>query len=256
MRLLVDLGGSRIKWALSGAGDRPGPMSAGDWREHGLRALLDRHWRPLPRPEALLLASVRGAELLEPLEAWSLEHWGLWPLQVTTSAGALGVRNAYAQPERLGVDRWMALLAAHHHVRGAVCVVDAGTAVTIDVVAADGLHLGGLIAPGMQLMREALAFRTRARAVDDTGCRAALARGTEDAVSAGCALAAAALVERTLADTRQRLGADLACLLTGGDARALAALLGPGAHAEVLPDLVLRGLALLAPTLINRPESA
>lgn len=242
MRLLVDVGGSRLKWALA-RGRALEPMKALPWRERGLSATLDEAWSALAAPASVWVADVRGEEALAPLSAWTAQHWGLAPRRVAVAAQAAGVRNGYDHPGQLGVDRWLALVAAHALGRGAVCVVDAGTALTADALSAEGHHLGGVIAPGLELMREALGARTRASSLSDTGAREVFGRCTEDGISAGCALALAGLVERCLAEARGRLGPATRCILTGGAAPQLAPLLTE--TVEQVPDLVLRGLALV-----------
>lgn len=153
-----------------------------------------------------------------------------------------GVRVAYAEPRRLGVDRFLALLAAHARARRAWLVVGVGTALTIDLLDADGLHHGGRIAPSPTLMREALHARA-AQLPPHGGAYAEFADDTEAALASGCEGAALALVERSLSAAAARLGEPAALLLHGGGAQALRARL----PASVLaPDLVLEGLACWA----------
>ena len=159
-----------------------------------------------------------------------------------TSAAFAGVRIAYAQPGRFGVDRFLALLGARALGSDPWLVVGVGTALTIDLLAADGGHIGGRIAPSPDLMRAALHARATHLPVDG-GTYAEFAAETRDALASGCEGAAVALVERSLAQARQVLGTAATPLLHGGGAPAMAPHLG-GARVE--PALVLRGLAAWA----------
>jgi type III pantothenate kinase len=158
-----------------------------------------------------------------------------------TQAGCAGLRIAYADPSRLGVDRFLALLAARER-GGAALVVGVGTALTLDLVDADGRHHGGRIAPSPSLMREALHARTAALPAEG-GVRVEFAADTADALASGCDGAALALIADAMAAARTRLGADPALLLHGGGAAALQAGLP---DAVSMPGLVLQGLACWA----------
>jgi type III pantothenate kinase len=158
-----------------------------------------------------------------------------------TQASCAGVRIAYADPSKLGVDRFLALLGAHE--RGdAALVVGVGTALTIDLVDAGGQHHGGRIAPSPALMREALNARAPVLPVEG-GTRVAFAGDTADALASGCEGAALALITDSLAAARERLGIAPALLLHGGGAPDLQPAL-PGSIPA--PSLVLQGLACWA----------
>jgi type III pantothenate kinase len=158
-----------------------------------------------------------------------------------TQASCAGVRIAYADPSKLGVDRFLALLGAHER-GGAALVVGVGTALTIDLIDAGGQHHGGRIAPSPALMREALHARAPVLPRDG-GARVAFASDTADALASGCEGAALALVVDSLAAARERLGIAPALLLHGGGAAALQAALPDAVPA---PSLVLEGLACWA----------
>ena len=149
-KLLLDIGNSRIKWALSGAS--PGKVSAFAYGREQPDQIAQKLWGDMEKPTALTYASVAGAELTNGVIGWCEERWGLKSQGLVSSACCLGVKNAYEQPERLGVDRWVALIAAYHRVGGAVMVLDCGTAISLDAVTETGVHLGGVIFPGPELM--------------------------------------------------------------------------------------------------------
>jgi len=156
-----------------------------------------------------------------------------------TQSKAAGVRIAYADPQRLGVDRFLALLAAHARAAQPWLVVGVGTALTIDLLDADGRHHGGRIAPSPTLMREAL--HQRAPQLPASGGQATdFADDTNDALASGCEGAALALIIDSRARALQRLGITPRVLLHGGGAPTLAPGLPDAVQA---PALVLEGLA-------------
>lgn len=168
---------------------------------------------------------------------------------VETQRSAAGVRCGYRQPWRLGADRWAAIIGAHHYFAKPrdICVVDVGTAMTLDFVDRDGRHHGGSIVPAPATMVRTLLQGTSG--IDERAATAAsrdrsvFARGTRDAIVHGSGNAAAALVERFHEDARRALRRRPTVLLTGGGASDLAAYLR--LPHETVPDLVLRGLAAL-----------
>lgn len=250
MKLLIDLGNTRLKWATLTQDD----LRAGGVFAHGqepLETALRAEWSELRGIDAVLVASVVAPAREDELDAFVHARFGRHADFVRTPATALGVRNAYAEPARLGVDRFLALAALHAERERAQVLVSVGTALTIDALGADGRHHGGLILASPRLMREAVLGRT-AR-VDALGGRwKEMPDNTVDAVVAGSLYAALGAIERFVAVARQRLGAPPALVLTGGGGEELAPLLP---QAERAHDLVLRGLARWAaePGLGNRP---
>jgi type III pantothenate kinase len=167
-----------------------------------------------------------------------------------TQARCAGVRIAYAEPARLGVDRFLALLAAHER-GGSALVVGVGTALTLDLVDASGQHHGGRIAPSPSLMREALHARTAVLPIAG-GTRVDFASDTADALASGCEGAALALVADGIAAAHARLGIAPALLLHGGGAPALRSAFPSAVFA---PSLVLEGLACWAGLEHSRTET-
>lgn len=244
MILLVDIGNTALKWATcdGGAVQYGGRAS---WRLQDGGFVTPQEWQAMPAPHRVLVASVAGADTDHALAQWCQNLWDLQPEFVVPRRQAGGVENAYVDPRRLGVDRWAALLAAHHALPGPACIVDCGSAITIDVLAADGQHLGGLIVPGLALMAKALEDNTEIR-LDGEGEPDVrlLARDTAGAVSGGALYAAVAFIDRVVSDTTEALGVEPARVITGGDAPRLLPLLS--GHYHHLPDLVLQGLAVIA----------
>ena len=243
MKLLLDLGNSRLKWALQA---QPGSWlahGAVDWQQD-VTATLRLAWENLPPPAAVLGASVVDAAREAQLAAVVAERFGTEPFWLRTPASACGVRNAYAEPQRLGVDRFLAMVAAHAEGRAPCVLAGVGTALTLDALAADGRHLGGLIAPGPQLMQRSLLGATAQVRPQRPGQILELADNTADAVASGCWQAAAALIERFATRLAGELGAGASLILDGGDAATLLPLLS--LPAQLTRDGVLRGLAVWA----------
>lgn len=249
MIFVVDAGNSRVKWGTYRDGHvvDAGGAAHGASRAAALDALADA----LPRAAGrVVVANVGGAALGAELESALTARGARDITFAATRRVACGVRCAYAEPSRLGVDRWAALVGAHASGARACVVVDAGTTVTIDALAADGVHVGGLIVAGPELATEALSQRTARIArydVRDTrrpDAGALFGRDTGTAVAHGALLAAAATVDRAVSAAAGLLGPAPHVILTGGMAGTLADWLE--ARAELRPELVLEGLGRLA----------
>lgn len=245
MLLLIDIGNSRIKWS-SAAEDGPGDMVVADWPDGGLDAYANSHWRALAAPSRVIVSNVRGDDVATQLTGWARRTWQVAPEFIRPQKTACGIVNAYAEPEQMGADRWAALVAAHHLVQRDVCIVDCGTAMTVDTLGRDGQHLGGMIAPGIQLMRESLYRGTRrippAAAAGDGD--PVFGRDTASCVRQGTLNAAVAFVERAWFAMCAARGDDTECLITGGDAPLIAPYLTIPHRLQ--PDLVLHGLLRIA----------
>ena len=241
MILLADVGNSRVKWVTCERGEfsRRGQASH---NEESWVAMAESQWRDLPRPARVVIVSVAGLEACVGLTEWIGQRWGIVAEFVASTAAACGIRNSYVEPERMGADRWVAMIAARALTDRTCYVVDCGTAVTIDALAADGRHLGGVIIPGMRLMREALYRETR-RIPPETGEVRLFGQSTRDCVWGGAVYAVASAVdgitERMIADH----GAGLR-LLTGGDAETVLPHLQLEYRLE--PDLIFTGLQVIA----------
>lgn len=247
MTLLVDVGNTRIKWATLERGRLVNRGSA--VHRDAVDVALAAFGAALPPQPRVIAANVAGEGIANGLAALVAARPGASLDLVATSAERFGVRCAYSDPSRLGVDRWVAVLAAHHAARGAACVVNAGTAVTFDAVDASGAHLGGLIMPGAGLFAAALDRNTRN--IGPTAPAPAVVRGldllgrsTDAAVGHGAWLALAAALDRATATVARALGTTPVVYLTGGDAEALHGWLET--HVQLRADLVLEGLALFA----------
>lgn len=234
MILCIDAGNSRIKWGITAA-------AGGQWLARGavetaapsaLTAQLDAQ----PPVQRALACSVAGAKLEASL-AELLEGRGVSLNWLIPSTSAHGVVNGYRNPATLGADRWAALIGARGLHDGPAVVVMAGTATTVDLLDADGCFRGGLILPGFDLMRSALA-RNTAQLPLARGELVELPRSTEEAIVSGCLLAQAGAIERFFVHVAQ--DARCRCLLSGGGAAQLAGILDlPLLQVD---NLVLEGL--------------
>lgn len=235
MNLLIDMGNTRLKWG----GAKGGQIVAG---QSLINARINRQalmelWQGIPRPRRIAVSCVSANPLFELVQAVAFE---LWPdadmIRVKSQMQGFGVISAYPQPEKLGVDRWLSLIAVWQQYQSPACIVDCGTAITVDLIDADGRHQGGLICPGLTLMKKFLAQGTEALPYSETGHAFGLANCTEAAIYNGTLMAAIGLIEHVLA----KQPANLRLVLTGGDAELIAAKLEIATTVD--PDLVLRGL--------------
>lgn len=244
--MLLDVGNTTVRWAFT---DGHGLTGQGSFvhRGHEVSALADQAWAGREAPDVVAVANVAGPALQDAITCWTREHWNLMPLYIQVTAGAAGVTNAYPMPQQLGVDRWAAMVAAWHEFKSAILVIDCGSAITADVVDARGRHHGGLIAPGVGMMRDSLSQKTanidilppeEARAVN------LLSDGTEGAIRNGTIYMAAAMVDRVAADVTDRFGSGIRAVITGGDVPVIQPLLGCETIHD--PDLVLKGVAILS----------
>ncbi|MDY0012387.1 MAG: type III pantothenate kinase [Rhodocyclaceae bacterium] len=245
MRLLLDVGNTRLKWGL---------RTEGRWLSQGALDLADLEFlgevlAEAPTLESVAGVNVAGSEVARRIGV-ALGH-GLTPRWLGATAAAAGVENRYGTPERLGADRWAALVGAWGIQGGACLVVTAGTATTVDVLDGAGVFQGGVILPGFDLMRRSLARDTAGLPYAE-GRFQALPRDTANAIHTGCLLAQAGAVERMFQALADQPGA--VCLLNGGAAAILKPALG--LPLREVPNLVLEGVARLVEWQEGRPRDA
>ena len=236
MILAIDAGNSRVKW---------GWYDGNAWSSVATVSLIEfaassDHINPFSatheNPSRIIISNVAGEGAHQLLVNWT-SIFDAEPYWLKGSAQACGVKNGYERPEQLGPDRWAALIAARALEPGRAClVVNAGTATTMDVLSRDGEFLGGVIVPGVDLMRFVLHEHTGSLPLQP-GNFVATPRNTVDAIESGCRQAQAGAVERM----QRVLGGDGACLVSGGGGQALIERLDlPCRYVE---NLVLEGLA-------------
>lgn len=241
--LLIDIGNSRIKAGVL-RGDALQMLKPCEWRKTQAGDAWSEVLRGVSKPERIFVANVGGNAIATALHAWTERHWRVTPVFVKVQAECAGVRTSYERPAQLGVDRWLAAIAAWHRARGPCCVLDAGTALTVDVVTREGAHVGGLIAPGLNLMARSLTQGTAQLALDEVRSVDRFAASTPAAISLGCREAIAGLIGRVAARLAREHGEDFSWFVTGGEAAAVAEL--SSVPLQIAPELVLRGLAIAA----------
>jgi type III pantothenate kinase len=242
MILDIDIGNSRIKWRLA---DNGKSVAVGSQATSAVAA-----GEPFELPEVTAIDEVRVASVADraviaavQLQLEKSFSLALKMAEVTPSAGC--VTCGYEDPQTLGVDRWLAVVAAYQKFREALLVVDAGSAITMDLLAPQGEHLGGYIIPGLRLMRDALWRDTSdvKAAGGDWRDLQLPGKDSQQAVNRGCLLAAVAAVETLASQYPVRI------VVTGGDAQPLIEALS--IQVSHCPDLVLDGLSVSDITFVN-----
>jgi len=249
VNLLIDIGNSRIKWCLYNRVENEFGIEGAILHDKAeLPSLFSEHWGDLDKPDRVVISNVSGQQLAENVDAWVEKTWQIKTEYVKTEAFSHGVSNAYSDYQELGVDRWMAMIAAWQRFRqreNAVCVVDCGTATTIDGISASGQHLGGFIIPGYTTMQEMLVNNT----YDIELARKTLpsinfSSSTEECVNSGCYLATISIIDRVVTSMQGDFGKQVHCIITGGNAEIVIGHLAGTFEYE--PKLVLHGLAIIS----------
>lgn len=248
----VDIGNSRIKWGFWQK-DEFVLTGASDYRASTLASLLDESWQGLCQtylPERLSekqkiwISCVAGESIEQRLIKWLSEHCDVDPVFLRSSQALGEVKNAYPVPSQHGVDRWAALLGARFLYQSPVCILDCGTAVTVDLMDAQGNHLGGRIMPGLQMMQNSLLNETdglQARTGEIKGEYPVFADNTTDAIASGTLYMLNAGLIEVCENAKATLGASMKTIITGGLADQMLPLLKiPNLYHE--PHLVLYGL--------------
>jgi type III pantothenate kinase len=232
--LAIDCGNSLMKWGLH----RDGAWIKRDGVPLGAIVRLEPQWRDLGPVDRIVVSNVAGHAVGIEIDRL-LARWTIEPVRVVPGRSQCGVVNGYERPERLGADRWAALIGARALEPGPCVVVDAGTATTIDMLSADGHFTGGVILPGVGLMKRALALHAAQLPLAE-GRLVAEPKNTEDAIETGCLLAQAGAIERLYG----RMGSGARCLISGGNAPRIASALR--IEARLVDNLVLEGLLKIA----------
>src|ERR1700750_1690274 len=219
MILVIDVGNTRLKWAWltsTGLSDQQAVVHRDAKPGLWTTALFEGG----QRPTRVLVSNVAGPSMAKILARMTKKTFKLDVEFVTAQPEFQGRKSGYLDPSLLGADRWLALIGAWTKARGALCVVDAGTAVKVDSVDANGQHLGGLIAPGIHMMREALMNKTsdiaKAAASSTPSLAGILANNTVGAVSRGAVFALAGMADRAAEIIGPSTGASPRLVITRG----------------------------------------
>jgi type III pantothenate kinase len=244
MWLLLDAGNTRLKWRLS---DGRRLLDGGNVPigEGAFDAQLHAAFRKHITIERVIATNVAGDVVGSAIEVLASDSFGCTVEVLLPSGEFRGLKNGYTNPASLGADRWAAMIGARELVSGAICIVDCGTAITLDWIDASGVHLGGMIIPGRRLMTECLIASThQIRVPDSSEVLEGRLLGTDTAscVAAGTFGCVAGMVERTVQNVGN--GAEVTCLIAGGDAVAF------GAHLTIphrlVDDLTFHGMLAFA----------
>ncbi|HEX7892037.1 MAG TPA: type III pantothenate kinase [Ramlibacter sp.] len=249
--LAVDIGNTRLKWALYPHA-APGalPVASGAEFLENIDKLADGEWAGLVAPGRLLGCCVAGDAGKRRVEEQMEELWIVPAHWVVSSAAEAGVINGYDHPTRLGADRWVAMIGARHRMLAQgpdrpMVVVMVGTAVTVEAVDQHGRFLGGFILPGHGIMLRALESGTAGLHVP-TGDVREFPTNTSDALTSGGTFAIAGAIERMVQHVRDRCGCEPACYMTGGAGWKMAPHMLE--QFELVESLIFDGLLVIAQT--------
>ncbi len=244
--LLIDAGNSRIKWGWASQNNIVRVDSLDNqYIERDLSSILGEHAAPV----MVLLANSAGDDRERQIQEILQNIWGISPQSVCSASQFGTLRNGYYRPEQLGVDRWLGMVAAWYKIQGEFCLVDCGTAVTIDLVDGSGHHQGGVIMPGLGMRSQEFAEKVQHLPSDQRNFSPPVfGKSTEEGLRLdkdGSADAVSTLVDEILHQHK-----DAALVLTGGDAE----LLQEGSHRQFQsePNLVLEGLFMVAKSKISQ----
>ena len=237
--LYIDRGNTALKWQLVERGSllNQGVFSNEITLREGFSTLKES------RLANIYVSSVAAEAFCRDLQVWAKERLYPTPTFVESTRKACGVVNGYQDATQLGVDRWLAMIAAHHKYTGMLCVVDTGTALTMDFLLESGQHLGGFIVPGAELMRKSLLSNTHKINIDDTPYSSQLGTNTSEAVTYGVEQMLVLFVREKVVDVGEKHQQPITTILTGGHATVLAEGLWQDVRLE--KDLVLQGLQLV-----------
>jgi len=236
--MAIDSGNTRIKWGLH---------DSVNWLEQGNLAqdkimLLQQEWQNLPKPRTVIISNVSNTITKKNLSKL-LSCWEVKPKWVTALAYQCGVRNYYANPLLLGSDRWAALIAAWGRQQQGCLVIDTGTAMTVDALSDTGEFLGGIIVPGIELMKKALTANTTALQ-NQEGKFSDFPDNTANAIHSGTVHALAGAIKSMSELFTIAVGHKPECIISGGGSKQLLSALN--INANVVDNLVLEGLVIIA----------
>ena len=240
MKLYIDIGNTAIKWATDVE------LRAGKLHQAASGNLPDSvedAWLRLEKPDAVYIASVRQQDIDEKLLTWIRQQWLLKAEFAQTRQREHGVTNGYEVPGQLGVDRWLALIAARALSPLPKIIVDCGSATTIDAMDREGRHIGGIILPGLRVIADCLRQNTDIPPYDAGEFVDYFATDTASGILTGAVVTQCATVEKLYRVLQKREKKEhILCIVTGGDAGMLTHHLGLS-H-KVIPGLVLDGLRI------------
>lgn len=249
-QLLIDIGNTRLKWVLM----RDDIILAGGrWAHHGENNLALSQIAITESPDQIIVSNVADNKFTSETDSWASDRFSLAVHHVNVPHKGDGIENAYTVAEDLGADRWATLVACHRLYSADVCIVDAGSALTIDLLTAKGVHLGGYILPGINSMRQALLRDTslQSELKADRNVTQEPGKSTLQGINNGSLLAICQTIESIVNTFDNETKQKIQCVLTGGDSNKLSANLSISHIIE--PSLVLQGLAIIGQRLVQTP---
>lgn len=210
-------------------------------------------------PSEVIVSNVNNLTIFNIISDSVYNLWRIHPHLVTVEQDKYGISTRYTNPRTLGCDRWLALIAARNEFNRACCVIDCGTAVTIDVVSNNGMHVGGLISPGISTARHSLGLKANNLSIVENSDEninnksSFFAINTQDAILGGTLYQMSAYIERIVSEFKQEFGNNTDCIITGGDAELILSLTGHHIHHR--ETLVLSGLRLVAKEIFDREST-
>ena len=251
--LLVDIGNSSLKWELSNS-NTLSDMLQHEYPKDISSKFFESCWQDLEKPDEIIASCVADESVWQALEKSCKSLWNVKVQKVVSSKEGFGLINVYDDFLSLGSDRWCAMIGALHSTDSSFILIDAGSALTIDVVKQSGEqpgeHLGGYIVPGIGMMKNSLGLNTAQIMLGKKAKLPSLSLGksTIDCVEAGIHLSSLKLIEAVFEEESKKLK-KCQIFITGGDAKLLASLLS--LKCVIIPDLVLRGLSIIAANDFN-----
>jgi len=242
-QLLLDIGNTRIKWILM---EGENMLAGGQWIHGAESGLSLIQIAPNEAPGQIVVSNVAGSDIKQQVIDWAHKTYSLPVHFVVASSEDYGIKNAYDVPEDLGSDRWLTLIASHSLYQSNSCVIDAGSAITIDLLTANGQHLGGYILPGFTSLKKALSRDTSLNQEGAGLSRSAErqpGKSTRNCIDNGALVAICNTIEDVVDNFEKQMHEKIQCIVTGGDGTRLSDKLH---HPHLLePALVLKGMAIV-----------
>jgi type III pantothenate kinase len=239
VRLLVDIGNTQVKYIFQQEGELAAFSAIVYLDYQSFHQVLNTEQFSII--SEVIVANVQDNEIMAAIEAWSSRE-NIAFLQVHSQAQAFGVFSSYQQPSRLGVDRWLTMIAAHQlYPEQNVIIVDAGTATTIDLLDANGRHLGGWIMPGIQTMYDSLLSNTQKIIADPINIASvAFGANSSECLNYGIWAMTVGSVKEAIIQANEKVTLDK-IILTGGNGQQIADLIQE--DCELVPELLFHGLS-------------
>lgn len=261
-KLLVDAGNSFVKWSQTNSvgENNLSTMLRQEYPGNITASYFIKLWQELDSPEKVVVSCVASDQVWQAIEQACEQLWEIQVERILAVKEELGLVNAYEQPEKLGSDRWCAMIGACQKVDTAVIMVDCGSALTIDVISGrsndsgERAHLGGYILPGIGMMKKSLGTHTADVNVAKKPTEPSLnpSTTTTACVDSAIYLAAVKLIEAVF-EQQHNETESVACLLTGGDASVISGLLSFQHIVE--PDLIMQGLLTIAESRTDKKNN-